>query len=57
MHVKNVINYLIMKVSLSFTEELTLVIFYEHVKNAVPKSQTVEILKFIRIYTEVNMDK
>ena len=57
MHAKNVINYLIMKVSLSFTKELTLVIIYEHVKDVVPKSQTVEILKFIQIYTEVNMDR
>ena len=57
MHAKKVVRYLIMKVSLSFTKELTLVIIYEHVKDVVPKSQTVEILKFIRNYTEVNMDR
>ena len=53
MHAKNVINYLIMKVSLSFTKELTLVIIYEHVKDVIPKSQTVEVLNFIQNYTEM----
>ena len=38
-----------MKVSLSFTKELTLVIIYEHVKDVIPKSQTVE---FIQNHTE-----
>ena len=52
MHAKNVVKYLIMKVSLSFTKELTLVIIYEHVKDVIPKSQTVEVLKFIQNHTE-----
>ena len=53
MHAKNVVKYLIMEVSLSFTKELTLVIIHEHVKDVIPKSQTVEVLKFIQNYTEM----
>ena len=52
MHAKNVVKYLIMEVSLSFTKELTLVIIHEHVKDVIPKSQTVEVLKFIQNHTE-----